>query len=191
MNPFVGLSKVTKKRIDALENFTQEIEDIKIRMEDVESSVEKGVGGIKRLTKKLDAKGPTQDSSEIVEKPELELEKQDMTIDDISSKIAGRQETQLEKTEVNTEKATNETSAELVIETPNVEIEDKKSDVVVEPEVQIAEPVSIPSTSEETHLMNGDVSDDDLDTILNKSLESLLAEQNVDYMINEFLLSLK
>jgi len=191
MNPFVGLSKVTKKRIDALENFTQEIEDIKIRMEDVESSVEKGVGGIKRLTKKLDTKGPAPDSSEIVEKPELELEKQDMTIDDISSEIAGRQETQLEETEVTTEVAANETSAELVIETPNVEIEDKKSDVVVEPEVQIAEPVSIPSTSEELHLMNGDVSDDDLDIILNKSLESLLAEQNVDYMINEFLLSLK
>jgi len=163
MNPFVGLSKVTKKRI----------------------------GGIKRLTKKLDTKGPAPDSSEIVEKPELELEKQDMTIDDISSEIAGRQETQLEETEVTTEVAANETSAELVIETPNVEIEDKKSDVVVEPEVQIAESVSIPSTSEETHLMNGDVSDDDLDTILNKSLESLLAEQNVDYMINEFLLSLK
>ena len=53
MNPFVGLSKVTKKRIDALENFTQEIEEIKNRMEDVESVVEKSAGGIKILTKKL------------------------------------------------------------------------------------------------------------------------------------------
>ncbi len=117
MNPFVGLSKVTKKRIDALENFTQEIEAIKTRMEDVESSVEKGVGGIKRLTKKIDTKEPAPDFSETAEKLELELEKQDVTIDDVS--------------------------------------------------------------------------DDDLDIILNKSLESLLAEQNIDYMINEFLLSLK
>jgi len=39
--------------------------------------------------------------------------------------------------------------------------------------------------------MTGDLSDNDLDILLSKSLESLLAEQNIDYMINEFLLSLK
>jgi archaeal flagellar protein FlaC len=37
MNPFVGLSKVTKKRLDALENFTKEIEDLKDRLGDIES----------------------------------------------------------------------------------------------------------------------------------------------------------
>jgi flagellar protein FlaC len=41
MNPFVGLSKVTKKRIDALENFTKEIEDLKGRMGDIEAFAEK------------------------------------------------------------------------------------------------------------------------------------------------------
>ena len=41
MNPFVGLSKVTKKRIEALENFTKEIEDLKNRIADIESSAEK------------------------------------------------------------------------------------------------------------------------------------------------------
>ncbi len=41
MNPFVGLSKVTKKRIDALENFTKEIEDIKERIGEIESFAEK------------------------------------------------------------------------------------------------------------------------------------------------------
>ncbi len=40
MNPFVGLSKVTKKRIEALENFTKEIEDLKNRMGDLESFAE-------------------------------------------------------------------------------------------------------------------------------------------------------
>ena len=40
MNPFVGLSKVTKKRIDALENFTREIGEIKERMGDLESFAE-------------------------------------------------------------------------------------------------------------------------------------------------------
>jgi flagellar protein FlaC len=41
MNPFVGLSKVTKKRIDALENFTKEIDDLKNRMGEIESFVER------------------------------------------------------------------------------------------------------------------------------------------------------
>ncbi len=41
MNPFVGLSKVTKKRIDALENFTREIDDLKERIGDIESFAEK------------------------------------------------------------------------------------------------------------------------------------------------------
>lgn len=41
MNPFVGLSKVTKKRIDALENFTREVETLKTRMGDLESFAER------------------------------------------------------------------------------------------------------------------------------------------------------
>ena len=40
MNPFVGLSKVTKKRIDALENFTKEVENLKTRIGDLESFAE-------------------------------------------------------------------------------------------------------------------------------------------------------
>ncbi len=48
MNPFVGLSKVTKKRIDALENFTKEVDSVKIRMGELESIIEKNgfsIGG--------------------------------------------------------------------------------------------------------------------------------------------------
>jgi len=41
MNPFVGLSKVTKKRLDALENFTKEVESVKTRIGELESTLEK------------------------------------------------------------------------------------------------------------------------------------------------------
>jgi len=41
MNPFVGLSKVTKKRLDSLENFTKEIDTIKNRVGDLESFSER------------------------------------------------------------------------------------------------------------------------------------------------------
>ena len=36
MNPFVGLSKVTKERIDTLENYTNEIKELKERIERIE-----------------------------------------------------------------------------------------------------------------------------------------------------------
>ena len=36
MNPFVGLSKVTKQRLEALEKFTEEFEKLKSRLEDLE-----------------------------------------------------------------------------------------------------------------------------------------------------------
>ena len=81
MNPFVGLSKVTKKRIDALENFTQEIEDVKTRMGDVESVLEKNkvvIGEFKKRTTSTDAKKSDTETeetpSEIVSEPESELE---------------------------------------------------------------------------------------------------------------------
>lgn len=49
MNPFVGLSKVTKKRIDALENFTKEIEDLKERTGELESFAERSGAKLKSL----------------------------------------------------------------------------------------------------------------------------------------------
>ena len=42
MNPFVGLSKVTKKRLDALENITTEVDALKNKMGDIETIFEKG-----------------------------------------------------------------------------------------------------------------------------------------------------
>jgi len=169
MNPFVGLSKVTKKRIDALENFTKEIEDIKGRMGDVESVVEKGVGGITRLTKKLDEKKPIPESTDADNKLESELENAEVQIDE----------------------SPDEAAAKPIVETPTEETKDMPSDTVAEPETQVTETVNIPSTSRELPSMSSDLSDDDLDILLSKSLESFFAEQNIDYMINEFLLSLK
>ena len=49
MNPFVGLSKVTKKRIDALENFMSDIDDLKNRVGDLESFTEQATGNFNDL----------------------------------------------------------------------------------------------------------------------------------------------
>ena len=56
MNPFVGLSKVTKKRIDALENFTREVETLKTRIGELESFAERAgvnLGGNREQTSML------------------------------------------------------------------------------------------------------------------------------------------
>ena len=155
MNPFVGLSKVTKKRIDALENFTREIEDVKTRMGDLESEMEKNLGGVKRITKDFE-KNIDSSSSKLDNESESELEKVDISTEEMSSEITGEQESELK------DKLT-----------PTENIDDK----------------SLPSNA--MQFVAGDLSDDDLDKILSRSLENLLAEQNIESIINEFLLSLK
>lgn len=67
MNPFVGLSKVTKKRLDALENFTKEVENVKTRIGDLESMLEKN--GINVAVNNSQVK--TKPLVEITTKPEV------------------------------------------------------------------------------------------------------------------------
>lgn len=155
MNPFVGLSKVTKKRIDALENFTREMEDVKTRMSDLESEMEKNLGGVKRMKKDFE-KNIDSSSSKLDNESESELEKVDISTEEMSSEITGEQESELK------DKLT-----------PTENIDDK----------------SLPSNA--MQFVAGDLSNDDLDKILSRSLENLLAEQNIESIINEFLLSLK
>ena len=100
MNPFVGLSKVTKKRIEALENFTKEIEDLKNRMGDIESFAERtganleniklqrvessSNNGEKNIADKLSRDVTEDDLDDIIERSlnELSLDKEvDMTVD--------------------------------------------------------------------------------------------------------------
>ena len=65
MNPFVGLSKVTKKRIDALENFTKVIEELKTRMGDLESFAEMAGANLQDI--RLQRGGEPSNESETTE----------------------------------------------------------------------------------------------------------------------------
>lgn len=122
MNPFVGLSKVTKKRLDALENIIKEVDGVKTRVGDLESNLEKNGVNIKNTT-------PVTTQSQ----PTGMIAKQDTTA----------------------------------------------------PSTVIQPPTPIRTPAMET------LNDYELDDILNKSLESLLIEQNIDTMINEFFINLK
>ncbi len=127
MNPFVGLSKVTKKRLDALENIIKEVDGVKTRIGDLESNLEKN--GVS-----------TKGSTTIV-----------------------------------TPKPTTE---------PNVRSETAptpKAPLIISP----SRPTPLHATALEPWNEN------QIDDLLNKSLESLLMEQNIDTMINEFFINLK
>jgi len=65
MNPFVGLSRVTKKRIEALEHFSDDIEELKTKMMQLESDIDT-ISKDKDIPKKLTENIPL--SKEIKEK---------------------------------------------------------------------------------------------------------------------------
>jgi predicted RNase H-like nuclease (RuvC/YqgF family) len=127
MNPFVGLSKVTKKRLDALENIIKEVDGVKTRIGDLESNLDKNGGIIKNS------------STSIAQRPATEIQTKPDAI------ITG---------------STSHATLEI-------------------------QPVRIPTTTVES------LNDNELDALLNKSLESLLMEQNIDTMINDFFITLK
>jgi archaellum component FlaC len=127
MNPFVGLSKVTKKRLDALENFIKEVENVKTRVGELESGLEKNNGHVIKITPS------TQD------------------------------------------KPNQETTVKPVID--------------VAQETPPVNPFKQTTGIQET--VNEKLTDTEIDDVLSKSFESLLLEQNIDTMINEFLINLK
>ncbi len=127
MNPFVGLSKVTKKRLDALENIIKEVDGVKTRIGDLESNLEKNGVNIPN------------------------------------------------KTTIETQKPTTEPNIKPVT-TPS-----PKTPIMSQP----VQPIRIQTTVQEPFNEN------QIDDLLNKSLESLLMEQNIDTMINEFFINLK
>jgi len=85
MNPFVGLSKVTKKRIDALENFTKEIDDLKNRMGDIESFAVKA--GADLQTYRENRQDSDKDEDPIDEKIEQKMQQQKPTQKPINNNL--------------------------------------------------------------------------------------------------------
>ena len=126
MNPFVGLSKVTKKRLDSLENYTKEVEDLKTKIGDIESILEK----------------------EGAELGDLIRSQQSMKTNDLQA-----------TSEIRTEETT------------------KKQEVTTEQEI----PTETMSTTD---------ADINFDELLEISFNSIIAEQNIDAVINDFIQNL-
>ncbi|MBN1861851.1 MAG: hypothetical protein JW840_10385 [Candidatus Thermoplasmatota archaeon] len=127
MNPFVGLSKVTKKRLDALENIIKEVDGVKTKLGDLEAVVEKN-------------------------------------------------------------NMNNNNNMVSPIPRPTVQPE-KKQEPSTQPTTMTETPTKPPIASHST--MTEQVNETELDKCLASSLESLLLEQNINAMINEFFINLK
>ena len=174
MNPFVGLSKVTKKRLDALESFTREIDILKERMGEMESFAERSGAKLKSISEgEIHAK--TIDTDALLGKEGEE------TIDAAVLTEADGGEVKTPTEESNEE--TSEVATE-VVPLNESDLPDETTEVLDEtPASEITED-TIEETSEEFLDVN-------LDKIIEMSLETLSLDDRLDMFIDEFIESLK
>ena len=205
MNPFVGISKVTKKRLDALENFTKEIDLIKERTGELESFAERSGAKIKNIAEG-DAHARTIDTDSLLgkdgEESEVEGEVSTEEKGELPTEDAESPESEANKVETDTnDEVVGEDSAptetEVPIEEPAEEGIEPTGEITQEEpaakeqyimETQRYVPVS--STPVENNAFGG-LSDSELDMILEKAFGVLSPEGKVDMLIDEFIESLK
>jgi len=164
MNPFVGLSKVTKKRLDALENITSDVDALKTKFGDIEAAIEKG--GTLPIKPK-DQPKPPETKTKPTDSP------------------------------TTTSPATTPTPAQPP-ETLTTPIKPETTTPIPSPTTPPTTPVTptpqTPPTSPlttTTTYSTATYTDTDLDVILSKALESILMEQRIDSIMNEFFQELK
>ena len=201
MNPFVGLSKVTKKRIDALENFTKEIETAKTRIGEIESILEKGNLHFSDVQPKTEMPLPQEPEKKEASEEKISAETSESSPADEQKTTINEPEQQ--ESDAPSEDQPSEKNGEMPIQpTDATKI---TGDVPINHETPPAQAVPIPPNypvQMSTQPVNEDstpgegFTDQELDEILNQSLQALLAQQNivsgnVDTVIDEFLLRLK
>ncbi len=162
MNPFVGLSKVTKKRIEALETFTKEIDELKTRIGELEGNPQDTVKKTndQKSSEKIDEPKPSDETTTTSKENQLPTK---TGAEALAKELLAKKSTELQaKTEVPVEK-------------PVAKTEESKP-----PE----------QTQMISGFNENGLSADVLDEILNTALTNLLYEQKMDSLIDEFIMSL-
>ena len=180
MNPFVGLSKVTKKRIDALENFTKEIEDLKERTGELESFAEKSGARIQSLGESERAHVKTIDAEAILGDEKSEEEGNDGEVgNELDDKIINENEKQKETSE-DKEPKVQQIETEVVTK----EFQETPQDISQpqNPTIQYQDIVSVESV---------ELKDEEFESILEGFFSTFDFEGQIDSLIDEFIESLK
>ncbi len=192
MNPFVGLSKVTKKRIDALENFTKEIEDLKNRMGDIESfavkagtdlksmSLEKSEVGkeTKSIEEKIEDETNKTEAEPEIKQTETENEKKDSEIEEKPN----QEPIEEENIKNNPSEITPEKQEIPIQQTPTNQPIKENTEKVIDSNFTTFDSQTV-SYNENTY--------DYLDTIIEQTIKSMSLESRMDHVIDEFIESLK
>jgi len=87
MNPFVGLSKITTNRLDALENIDKEFESLKERIENLEAGAGRVKASIPKEKKELSKDISLQEDIDFIVDKALEYIAKEKKIDDIIDKF--------------------------------------------------------------------------------------------------------
>jgi len=160
MNPFVGLSKVTKKRLDALENFTIEIDGLKERMGEMESFAERSgakiqsLGQIRQKVKTIDADAILAQMDNIGEKEDKESERTEGA-EESEKKISEEEIKQVETPNSEGELA-KETSDKKAVETEKLEVKEVDTSSINEaPDEKDLQP--IPEKKESEDIFDRDI----------------------------------
>jgi len=176
MNPFVGLSKVTKKRIDALENFTKEIEDLKTRIGDMESFAVKAGADLTNIREHRDPEEDKKHIETIEEKIKHEL----------GDEGEVKPEDELEKTDEN-EPLEPEQKEPVQPQQPTPQ-QIPPQQFIIQPQT----PISQQTTPQyEFTTVSDDFGLDEIDNIIERTLGLLSIEYQFDRVIDEFIESLK
>ena len=174
MNPFVGLSKVTKKRLDALETFTKEIDDLKNRMGDVESFAVRAGANLKTIGEERSRDTEKMESED-------ELEPGETFVPEMEAVEPASGETQKSTTEEKTNEEKVEAEPKIGVESePAKEFETVKTQISTTPSLTGAAETSFSTYT-----------DSDIDIILERALGSLSLDYKIDKFLDEFIESLK
>ena len=198
MNPFVGLSKVTKKRIDALENFTREIDDLKNRMGDIESFAVRTGADLKTISKERQGNEETESIDQKIEKQikndekeakpeETKTEEQPMEQPPENQPV---QEPTPEQAQPQQQPApTVQEQAPPQIEQPKLKVQQPVQPMEqaqqIQPQITQSQPLSTPDFQMPTK--SNVAGPDALDKIIEKSLRMLSIDSEIDRTIDEFI----
>jgi hypothetical protein len=172
MNPFVGLSKVTKKRLDALENITTEVDTMKTKLKDMEAVFEKG--GISLPTT------PSKDTKPATLEPPPTT-----TAPPVTTTPAPPTPPQTAPT------PDNKPTSQAPPGTPPP----YTPELTPTPPMPTTIPQITPTPTAFQPIQNQpplpSLSDTDLDILLTKALESFIIDQQIDTIMNDFIHNLK
>jgi len=161
--------------LEKVESLSKDLDDLVSLYEIVSEQMNPFVGLSKVTKKRIDA-----------------LENFTKEVDNVKIRI-GELESVIEKNGFSTGGSITPTAVK-----PSSEVKKTVSDMPAAPTIKTVTPTSIPTVTTVTQtpiemqpIDGQNLSDNEMDEILSKSLEALFIEQNIDTMINEFFLSLK